>query len=278
MLRGLAAAVWLSASAAVAQDGAVWAQFQLPVAGPAQAIGAATSGCIQGAVQLAESGAGYRAVRLSRNRHWGQPETVRLVERLAAAAAEAGLPILYIGDIAQPRGGPLPYGHASHQTGLDVDIWFNLAAKPALEPPARRERIATPSLVLAGPPPRIDPRAFTAEHVTLLRLAATDPAVDRVLVNPAIKQHLCTALVGDRGWLRRLRPWWGHDDHMHVRLRCPAGSPACREPQSIPPGEGCDATLAWWFSQPPIPALSPTRRSAPRPRLPGACVALADLP
>lgn len=224
---------------------------------------------------MPESGPGYRAVRVSRNRHWGHPEAIQVAQEIAAAAAKAGLPTLYIGDIGQPRGGPLPFGHASHQTGQDIDVWFNLAPKPALEPPAAREQIATPSLVLAGPPPSVDPRTFTPRHVTLLRIAATNPAVDRVLVNPAIKRHLCETLTGDRAWLRLLRPWWGHDDHMHVHVRCPPDSPSCRDPAPIPPGEGCDATLAWWFSQPPVPPASAARG---RPDLPGACVALGRVP
>lgn len=267
--------VGILAGPAMGQEARSWAEFSGPAPGSPQAIGAATGGCVQGAAQLPESGPGYRAVRLSRNRHWGHPTTIRAVQHLGAAAQKAGLPILYIGDIAQPRGGPLPFGHASHQTGLDVDVWFNLSPKPAQEPSAAREAIATPSLVLAGPPPQIDPSAFTAGHVTLLRLAATDPAVDRVLVNPAIKRHLCATLAGERGWLAKLRPWWGHDDHMHLRLRCPADSPSCRDPPSIPAGDGCDATLAWWFSQPPLP---PARPSAPRPELPPACVGLGRLP
>ena len=268
-------ALLLAAPQAAAQDARAWASFATPAPGPAEAIGAAANGCIQGAVQLAESGPGYRAVRLSRNRHWGHPATIRFVQELGAAAAKAGLGILYIGDIAQPRGGRMPYGHASHQTGLDVDVWFNLAPKPADEPPAARENIATPSLVLAGPPPRVDPGAFQPGHVRLLRLAATNPAVDRVLVNPAIKQHLCETVTGERGWLRSIRPWWGHDSHMHVHLRCPPDSPSCRNPPPIPPGDGCDATLAWWFTAPPVP---PARPSAPRPDLPAACAALGRLP
>jgi penicillin-insensitive murein endopeptidase len=214
-------------------------------------------------------------VRTSRNRHWGHPATIAFVRDLAAAAQKAGLAILYIGDMSQPRGGPMPYGHASHQTGMDVDVWFNLAPKPTVEPPAAREAIALPSLVLAGPPPRVDRTSFQPGHPTLMRLAATHPAVDRVLVNPAIKQHLCETLGPDRAWLRKLRPWWGHDAHMHVHLACPPGSHTCRDPPLIAPGDGCDATLAWWFSQPPVPAARP---SAPRPELPAACVGLARLP
>jgi penicillin-insensitive murein endopeptidase len=271
----LTLSAWLAAIPAAAQDARVWASLATPAAGPAEAIGAATNGCLQGAVQLPESGPGWRAIRTSRNRHWGHPATIGFVRDLAAGAQKAGLPTLYIGDIAQPRGGPMPYGHASHQTGMDVDVWFNLLPKPAAEPLSARETVALPSLVLAGPPPRIDPAAFRPEHVTLIRLAATHPGVDRVLVNPAIKQHLCETLRSDRAWLRKVRPWWGHDAHMHVHLACPAGSPTCRDPAPIAPGDGCDASLAWWVSQPPVP---PHRPSAPRPDLPAACAGLARLP
>jgi penicillin-insensitive murein endopeptidase len=229
-------------------------------------------------VRLADRGAGFRTVRASRNRHWGHPATIGFVHDLAAAATGAGLSDLYVGDIAQPRGGPMPFGHASHQTGLDVDIWFNLDPKPAAETPAQREAPHLPSLVLAGPPPRVDPRAWSPGHATLLRLAASHPAVDRVLVNPAIKQHLCGSLPpADRDWLRKVRPWWGHDAHMHVHLACPSGSASCRNPNPIPPGDGCDATLAWWFEQPPVPR-PPPGPLPPRPGLPAACERLARTP
>lgn len=174
----------------------------------------------------------------------------------------------------------MPFGHASHQTGMDVDVWFNLGAKPPAETAAQRETPLLPSLVLAGPPPRVDPRAWQAGHAELLRLAAAHPAVDRVLVNPAIKQHLCTTVpAAERTWIRKVRPWWGHDAHMHVHLACPTGSPACRDPTPIPPGDGCDASLAWWFEQPPVPPTAAAPRSlAPRAGLPAACDRLARSP
>jgi penicillin-insensitive murein endopeptidase len=266
----------LSIAPAAAQDNP-WARFAWPAPGMAEVFGSAVAGCIRGAVRLPDDGPGYRAVRVSRNRHFGHPATIAFTRALAAAALREGLETLYIGDLSQPRGGPMPYGHASHQTGMDVDIWFNLRPKPAREPVELRENIPLPSLVLAGPPPRIDPAQFQPGHVTLLRLAATAKGVDRVLVNPAIKQHLCTTLPpAERGWIRKLRPWWGHDAHMHVHLACPADSASCTDPPAIPAGDGCDASLAWWFEQPPVPP-APARPSAPR-SLPAACDGLRRLP
>jgi penicillin-insensitive murein endopeptidase len=181
---------------------------------------------------------------------------------------------LWIGDIAQPRGGPMPYGHVSHQTGLDVDIWLDLRPKPRV-PASRREELSIPSLVLADES-GVDPARWTARHAQLIRIAAEAPNVDRLLVNFAIKRRLCADHRGE-AWLRRVRPWRGHDSHMHIRLRCPPGSPECRDIAPPPPGDGCDATLDWWFTpearRPVVPGPP-----GPPPRLPVACAGVLAAP
>jgi len=253
-----------------------------PSQGPAEAIGGFSHGCIAGATQLPIDGPGYEAIHLSRKRYFGHPETVAFVERLGRRSHAMGLPDFLVGDMAQPRGGPLPYGHASHQTGLDVDIWFDLRPRPLLVPVAR-ETLELPSMLRANWR-GIDPRRFGARQVNLLRLAATDPKVDRIFVNPQIKLALCRGIggaTGERAWLRRLRPWWGHDEHFHVRLRCPEGSPHCEAQAPLPPGDGCDASLAAWARhQAPPPshpaAASPTPHA--EPALPAACAPLLSAP
>lgn len=253
-----------------------WAAPPRPTDGPARAIGGTTLGCLAGAVQLPFDGPGWQAIRTARNRHWGHPAAIALVEHVAAAAQAAGLPDLWIGDIAQPRGGPMPWGHASHQTGLDVDIWLDLRPKPRV-PPGQRDELAIPSLVLPGEA-GVDPARWTPRHAQLIRLAAEAPGVDRVLVNHAIKRRLCADHRGE-AWLRRVRPWRGHDSHMHVRLRCPPGSPDCRDIAPPAPGDGCDASLDWWLSpesrRPPLPPPGPP--PAP-PRLPAACAEVLAAP
>lgn len=202
-------------------------------------------------------------MRLSRNRNWGHPALLEYVRDLAALAGRHGLPALWIGDLGQPRGGPMPFGHASHQTGLDVDIWLDLGPKPP-RPVAAREAIEVASLVLpedAG----IDRSVWRPQHAALIRLAAELPGVDRVLINHAIKRELCRTDAG-AGWLRRVRPWRGHDQHMHVRLRCPEGQAECRDQAPPPAGDGCDASLAWW--------LTPEARR-PMPKPPGPPPAMA---
>ena len=266
---GAALAALLASAAAEAQPAEAWAAAADPVPGATRVIGAHTLGCIAGAVQLPADGPGWQAVRVSRNRHWGHPATIRFVQHLAGVARQAGLPDLYIGDIAQPRGGPMPWGHVSHQTGLDVDIWLDLTPKPPL-PAAQREDVRIASLV--RPDQRsVDPARFTPDHARLLRLAATSSGVDRILVHHAIKRELCRLHAGE-DWLRRVRPWRGHDSHMHVRLSCPAGERECRDIAPPPPGDGCDASLEWWLT--PEAERPPPRPPGPPPALPAACAAV----
>lgn len=263
---GLGAALALLISGAAAAQGNGWGGVSSPAPGPARIIGGTSLGCIAGAVQLPSEGPGWQAVRVSRNRHWGHPVLIEWVRGFAGEAQRRGFPDLWIGDLAQPRGGPMTYGHASHQTGIDVDIWLDLSAKPRL-PAAAREDIRVTSLVLPDET-GVDPARFTDRHAALIRLAAERPGVDRLLVNHAIKRELCRRHRGE-AWLRRVRPWRGHDSHMHIRLRCPAGQAECLDIAPPPAGDGCDASLDWWLSE-------EARRPAPRPpgpspRLPAAC-------
>jgi penicillin-insensitive murein DD-endopeptidase len=129
-------------------------------------------------------------MRVSRNRNWGHPELVKFLERFAPLAAEAtGWRGILIGDMAQPRGGPLPFGHRSHQIGLDVDIWFMPMPDRVL---SRRERdnIVASNLVAADGK-NINGKTWSPSHVAFTRTAAEQPEVERVLVNAAIKKELC---------------------------------------------------------------------------------------
>jgi penicillin-insensitive murein DD-endopeptidase len=273
----VAATMTLAAGTAAAEPSNEWSLETEPSVGPPRAIGSTSHGCLQGAQRLPDDGPGFAAIRLSRHRDFGHPDMIAFIERLGQHAQAARLPLFYVGDIAQPRGGPLPYGHASHQTGIDADIWFDLQPKHWL-PPAERETLAAPSMLRADFHD-VDPARFGSRQVMLLRLAAGDPVVDRIFVNAAIKRALCRgfggALIGDRAWLQRIRPWYGHDEHFHVRLRCPADSPECENQAPLPPGDGCDASLAWWRLRPPP---RPTEAARSLPILPAACRAVLAVP
>lgn len=260
-------------------NAASWSDPTLkPTAGLPRVIGAPSNGCLAGAQALPLDGPGYEVIHPSRRRYFGHPETVAFVEHLARQARAAGLPLFYVGDMAQPRGGPMSYGHLAHENGVDVDIWLTLDTVPGL-PVAARDALEPPPMVLPDHS-AIDPARFGPRQVTLLRFAASNPAVDRIFVNPVIKHALCGGFggagEGDRSWLHRVRPWYGHEDHFHVRLKCPAGSPLCRSQPPVPAGLGCEpAVFAWWAKmlskyKPPPSAPRPAR-----PPLPVACSALA---
>ena len=213
-------------------------------------------------------------MRLSRNRNWGHPELVKFLERFAPLAAKAtGWKGVLVGDMAQPRGGPLPFGHLSHQIGLDVDIWFMPMPNHELSK-KEREDISASNLVAADKL-RVNPETWTPADVAFIRTAAQQPEVERVLVNAAIKKELCR--VEDKkhdGWMAKVRPWYGHDDHIHVRLKCPADSPNCRAQPPVPVGDGCSAKeLDFWFKD---SILHP--KPGPPPKVPPKPITLADLP
>lgn len=253
-----------------------WSVQKTPKAGPPLAIGAYNAGCLQGAEPLAPEGQGFELLHFARRRYFGHPELLRFVRRLAAAAAGRHLPALLVGDLSQARGGPTPSDHGSHQSGLDVDISYTRPSQALKQPLTRAEREALtfPGVVDVAAQ-RLTP-LWRPEITELLELAASDPSVDRIFVNAVVKREMC-ARRQNVPWLRRLRPWWGHDDHFHVRLECPAGSRSCRPQDPVPEGDGCDATLAWWLSDEARAALAKRRQLFPRtiaPALPGECRAV----
>ena len=245
-----------------------------PAPGPLRIIGGeASGGCIAGAERLPAGGEGYQTIHLGDSSFWGAPPVIERVRLLGARAHAAGLADFYVEDISHPRGGPMAGGHASHQLGLDADIGLDPRPKPALTP-AEREKIEVASVV-TGDRRGVDPARWTPGVTALIKLAADLPEVDRVLVNPAIKRQLCQEVTGDRTWLRLIRPWYGHAAHMHISFRCPAGQPECIPMPPPPPGDGCDATLRWWFDQLDHPQKPTGPVTPPKSRvLPAACVAI----
>ena len=239
-----------------------WAKVTKPSAynGSAQSIGSYTAGCISGAVSLPMNGSGFQMMRLSRKRSFGHPDLKQFIEHLGQTATHQHLGVLLIGDLGQPRGGPTINGHRSHQTGLDVDIWFLLSkqAENHILTISDREAWGAPS-VLVGATDTLDHRQWSVNNEKVLEAAAGIPEVDRIFVNPSIKRELCNRYAGHQ-WLQKIRPWWKHDDHFHVRLKCPKNSIACQAQEPLPLGDGCDAGLDWWFSEEakhPSPSITP---------------------
>jgi len=266
LFASLALALSLSATAATAEPLAkeLFGAKQTASQQRPAPYGGYAKGCVAGAVQLPETGPTWQAMRLSRNRNWGHPDAIEFIERLSAFAATLpGWQGLYIGDISQPRGGPMLSGHRSHQLGLDIDIWMRAPTRLDLSRQAREE-ISSVSL-------RKSEGAYVNEHWTpahhaLLRAAAQDPRVARIFVFPGAKVRMCKDETGDRRWLRKIRPWWGHHYHFHVRLRCPRGARGCENQAAPPRGDGCAAAQKWVddILNPPPP--KPRDPNAPPPK------------
>lgn len=214
----------------------------------------------------------------------GAPKLIALIEKLAVEArAHDGWPGLLVGDISQPRGGPMPSGHASHQVGLDVDIWFTPMPEERLSAQQREELSATS--MLADDKVSVDPHVWTDAHVRVIKRASSYPTVERIFVHPAIKKALCEAAArdSDRSWLHKVRAYWGHNDHFHLRIACPPGSP-CRAQPPLSSDDGCGKELTRWLalvaSEPPAPKpAQPAHPQPPKPeitldQLPAECRAV----
>lgn len=253
-----------------------------PTSGESQPIGSYAKGCASGMMELPETGPTWQAMRLSRGRNWGQPELVQYLIDLSQKATQVGWAGLYIGDMSQPRGGPMTSGHASHQIGLDADIW--------MLPPSRLNLSAGERENISSIPVRSADQLsvtsnWTPSHAALMKTAALDPRVDRIFVAAAVKIEMCkTATAADTAWLQKIRPIYGHDTHFHVRLKCPAGSRSCQTQSPTVSelskgGNGCDETLNWWVTDYLHPPKNPKPAEKPAEREPTSQeLMLADLP
>jgi penicillin-insensitive murein endopeptidase len=236
--------------------------------GKPEVVGFYSKGCLQGGIALPLDGPNWQVMRPSRNRFWGHPDLVTFLQTVSTRVPqETGRAGLLVGDMAQPRGGPMLTGHASHQSGLDADLWL-------MPMPARRftrvEREELPATnIVRADWLDVDRTVWSQDTIAFLRLLAREKRVERLFVNAAIKKALCRDVQDDRSWLSKVRPMWGHNYHVHVRLTCPADAPDCAPQDKPPPGDGCDASLDWWFTD---EALNP-KPGKPRPPL-----RMADMP
>jgi penicillin-insensitive murein DD-endopeptidase len=224
---------------------------KLPANLKARAIGTYARGCLAGAVSIPVDGPAWQAMRLSRNRNWGHPRLIALVERLAKEAkANDGWNGLLLGDMSQPRGGPMLSGHASHQIGLDADIWLTPMPDRTL---TRKEREDISATLVVKDRHGMNYKVWTEKHARLIKRAASYKDVERIFVHPPIKQELCKWATGDRSWLAKVRPMYGHNYHFHIRMSCPVGEAGCK-PQGVPhpkDGTGCGEELAYWMGDGP---------------------------
>jgi len=256
-----------------------WGSFTTPLEAPVpRPIGSYSNGCIAGAVPLKLESPNYQVLRPQNKRYYGHPVLISYINDLAAKMNGDELAekrIILVGDMSMPRGGPFKGGHASHQIGLDVDIWFRMLkdnkrlTKEQLEKPWALT-VVNDNLLSVNK--NMDGYAYA-----LLRYAASDDRVERIFVSPAIKKYACeqTHPDDDRSWLRKIRPWWGHTAHLHIRLACPPGTPDCEHQAEPPRGDGCGKEVDSWLEgfKHPKPKPKPNPKPQPKPKkvLPEAC-------
>lgn len=222
-----------------------------PVIGQAESIGSYSLGCLRGAISLPAQGEGFVVMHTARGRFWGHPLLTTLIQDMGEQWSKESNSLIVVGDLSHARGGPMLSNHMSHQNGLDVDLWLQMAPlknKQQLHwTLGERETISAKSVV-SDNKKNLRPELWGREQMKLLELAANDERVSRIFVHPLIKKNIChQSDIAKKDWIKKIRPWWGHDDHIHVRLKCPADSPTCEQQDEVT-SFGCDETLDWWFS------------------------------
>jgi murein endopeptidase len=177
-----------------------------PAARRSRAVGKPWRGRLVRGVQLPAFGEGYvtwdpilEQVPNRGWRRWGTDALVALVQRISA---ELGLdhpeaPLLVVGDLSRPRGGIFDerfggLGHASHQNGLDVDVYY-----------PRKDGLAR----APWRPDQVDRRL--AQELVDRFVAA---GAEKIFVGPRVRL---------RGPPQIVQPLVHHDDHVHVRIRRP---------------------------------------------------------
>jgi penicillin-insensitive murein endopeptidase len=271
---GLAALVDVSITKLPAKK--LFGSQKLPANLSSRAIGSYAKGCLAGGKALPVSGPAWQVMRLSRNRNWAHPAMIKLIEKLAAEAKQYdGWNGLLVGDMAQPRGGPMMTGHASHQIGLDADIWLTPMPDRNLSNAERENLSAT--LVVKNRA-EIDKKVWTEAHARLIKRAAAYAEVARIFVHPPIKAELCKWATGDRSWLAKVRPYYGHNYHFHIRINCPRDSVGCKNQAPARPkdGTGCGEELAYWMGD--IPWKPKKKDPNAKPVKPAPPLTLAGLP
>jgi penicillin-insensitive murein DD-endopeptidase len=249
---------------------------KLPANLAPRAIGSYARGCLSGGQALPVNGPAWQVMRTSRNRNWGHPALLNVIERLALDGKKYDdWNGLLVGDIAQPRGGPMLTGHASHQIGLDADIWFTPMPNHEL---SSKERESFVPLEMVKDRSTLNRDTWSESRARLIKTAASYPEVARIFVHPPIKAELCKWATGDRSWLAKVRPYYNHTFHFHVRIKCPAGYAGCKNQWTPAPkdGTGCGEELAYWMG--PTPWVRKKRDPNAKPVKPAPPLTLAALP
>jgi penicillin-insensitive murein DD-endopeptidase len=211
----------------------------------AQSVGSPNRGRLADGVRL--RGTPYLAMREG-GRTWGLPELVKMTKR-AAASVERKHPgsKLLVGDMSARLGGPLA-GHNSHQSGRDVDLGFYVTNTKGNPVPMKR----FVSFEADGKSKKDVSwvRFDDARNWALVEALLKDEnaGVRYVFVSHALRGRLLAyaqkkkvpadLMARASAALMSPKDVDVHDDHFHVRIRCPESSrDVCAEESSSKPSE-----------------------------------------
>lgn len=212
----------------------------------AKVYGDYNRGCLTESAALPEYGIGYQSTRRSRQMFYAHPETIKAIETLGAKVFTEGLGTVLIGNLSKKNGGPLFEHSISHQNGLDFDVSYFVSKEPLSDVMSQNYEFKS---LLGYEKNKLNQKLWDEKIAELLKVTAELPQVERILVDPLIKKQLCETEKQEE-WFSKIRPWFKHDNHFHVRLKCPQDSPDC-VPQAPPSRDfGCEGPeFEWWFSE-----------------------------
>jgi murein endopeptidase len=176
--------------------------------GPSRAIGRPWDGRLVNGVQLPEVSADwltwdpvFKQIPNRPERRWGTAKLIATLQRVLASwhAAHPEMPQILIGDLSRPHGGVFDkrygvLGHASHQNGLDADVYY----------------------------PRADHRLLAAYKPSLVDRALAQDLLNR-FVAAGVQFVFVGTRVGLHGPRKIVQVLAHHNDHMHVRIFPPRG-------------------------------------------------------
>ena len=205
-------------------------------------IGTPNNGSLEGAECLPQEGEGYMQLYRNMQRIWGTMPMIDMIQKSAADVARKypGRDRLQVEDISAQSGGDID-GHGSHENGQDVDLGFYKADGVEHDPRAKNQYYADP-MVVNG---KVSPNFDVERNWELMKALHRHGNVQKIFVDQVLKRELCRHARSKGEFsmniqvLRSLRHETNHQDHMHVRLRCPPRAKNCSNLGEPPAGSGC---------------------------------------
>lgn len=205
-------------------------------------IGLPTNGSLLDGDCLPQEGEGYMQLYRDMQRIWATYPMVDMIEKAAADVARRypGRDRLQVEDISKENGGEVD-GHDSHENGLDVDLQYYKADGVEHDPIKKKQYYADP-MVVNG---KVSSNFDIERNWELMKALHRHGNVQKIFIDEKLKNALCQYAKSKNDYsknvqvLRSLRHVTNHQDHMHVRLRCPKSATKCVNLPDPPAGSGC---------------------------------------